>query len=368
MWKQHQVTGKDYYTLAGRLIGERESGVTVFLLTDELGSVLTSLSAVGGSAAVTSNQVYSPYGSPRYRKGTVPTTKGFTGQYHDVSGLDSYHARYYDPVVGRFLSADTTQGNAQGMDPYSYVGNNPETKNDPTGNQCSHPCGGNCSPDPPVNCHGGGPRACSTGDGPPKAGRCNNNDDPCAVHSKNVLLSDRSKERTRGNAWWSIGAEMVSGIAELIAAVLDLITQQWARLALDVIAFLSHFAAGYIDYQTATGQQISPIMANIEKIAHAVAQVADYVSEIADVISVVLPGGAIKSIAERFVESLKPLDRLRNPKLFLQTIASTIDVGSDLQAYSNGVDWNQAQQNINNLAPQDAYNQCIAAHSVAICS
>ncbi len=111
-------TGTQFFTYPFGLIGERESGVTVFLLTDELGSVLTSISAVAGSAAVTSNQAYSPYGTQRYRKGTVPTTKGFTGQYHDVSGLDYYHARYYDPVVGRFVPADITQGNAQGMDPH----------------------------------------------------------------------------------------------------------------------------------------------------------------------------------------------------------------------------------------------------------
>jgi len=38
------------------------------------------------------------------------TTKGFTGQYADaVTGLDYYNARYYDPVAGVFLSADTVQ-------------------------------------------------------------------------------------------------------------------------------------------------------------------------------------------------------------------------------------------------------------------
>src|SRR5262249_42800913 len=36
---------------------------------------------------------------------------------------------------GRFISADTVQGNALGADPYAYVGGNPETLNDPTG-QC----------------------------------------------------------------------------------------------------------------------------------------------------------------------------------------------------------------------------------------
>ncbi len=93
----------------------------------------------------------------------MPTDKGFTGQYLDDSGLNYYNARYYDPVVGRFLSADTKQGNMQGMDPYSYVGNNPETMNDPSGQRrcdsagknCGDPCGGNCSPKPgPDPCHG----------------------------------------------------------------------------------------------------------------------------------------------------------------------------------------------------------------------
>ena len=32
-----------------------------------------------------------------------------------------------------FLSADTLQGNAQGMNPYAYVDGNPETRTDPSG-------------------------------------------------------------------------------------------------------------------------------------------------------------------------------------------------------------------------------------------
>jgi RHS repeat-associated protein len=67
------------------------------------------------------------------------TAKGFTGQYQDATGLDYYNARYYDPVVGRFLSADTVQGNSGGLDPYAYVQDNPETHNDPTGH-CGLPC------------------------------------------------------------------------------------------------------------------------------------------------------------------------------------------------------------------------------------
>jgi len=71
------------------------------------------------------------------------TNKGFTGQYNDpTSGLDYYVSRYYDPVSGVFLSADKTLGDATGMNPYSYVGNNPETNNDPTGQAYIPPGGG----------------------------------------------------------------------------------------------------------------------------------------------------------------------------------------------------------------------------------
>ncbi len=71
------------------------------------------------------------------------TFKGFTGQYEDtVSGLDYYNARYYDPVVGRFISADSVQGNFSGSDPYAYVGGNPESYTDPTGQLvCDEVCG-----------------------------------------------------------------------------------------------------------------------------------------------------------------------------------------------------------------------------------
>ncbi len=123
--------------MGGRLIGEQtgtSSKATSFLLTDLLGSVLANFSNTPGSAAVQGNRVYDPYGTQVYQKGSMGTFKGFTGQYEDtVSGLDYYNARYYDPVVGRFISADSVQGNAQGLDPYAYVGGNPVTHADPTG-------------------------------------------------------------------------------------------------------------------------------------------------------------------------------------------------------------------------------------------
>jgi RHS repeat-associated protein len=125
------------YSVGGHLIGEQtgtSTKTTTFLLTDLLGSVVASFSNTAGSAAVQGNRAYSPYGAPLYQQGSVGTSKGFTGQYADsTSGLDYDNARYYDPLVGQFVSADSVQGNLGGMDPYAYVGGNPETKTDPSG-------------------------------------------------------------------------------------------------------------------------------------------------------------------------------------------------------------------------------------------
>ncbi|MEO8973864.1 MAG: RHS repeat-associated core domain-containing protein, partial [Ktedonobacteraceae bacterium] len=106
------------------------------LLTDALGSVISTFSNTRNNAAVLGNQLYGPYGNQRLQAGTIDSTtsRGFTGQYNDnVTGLDYYGARYYDPAAGVFLAADSVQGNAVSMNPYGYVGGNPETMSDPTG-------------------------------------------------------------------------------------------------------------------------------------------------------------------------------------------------------------------------------------------
>src|SRR5713226_7310736 len=133
---------KYYYSLAGHLLGELNGGKTKFLLTDLLGSVVASISNTVSSAAVLGNQVYGPYGNGSYSKGTITTPKGYTGQYNDaLTQLDYFNARYYDPVVGVFLSADTVQGNLQGMNLYAYVKGTPETHSDPSGRYIAGPPG-----------------------------------------------------------------------------------------------------------------------------------------------------------------------------------------------------------------------------------
>ena len=74
---------------------------------------------------------YYPYGSTRYNTNNQLTTYRFTGQRWDSgTALYFYQSRWYDPIIGRFLAADTIvpqPQNPQNLNRYSYVGNQPLT-------------------------------------------------------------------------------------------------------------------------------------------------------------------------------------------------------------------------------------------------
>lgn len=56
----------------------------------------------------------------------------YTGQqYDEISDQYYLRARYYNPVVGRFLQEDVYQGD--GLNLYAYCGNNPVAYYDPSG-------------------------------------------------------------------------------------------------------------------------------------------------------------------------------------------------------------------------------------------
>lgn len=140
------------------------NGPLSYLASDGQGTVSEALDSAG---SVTFAQLYTPYGAARYSSGSSPTTLGYTGQRADgTTGLDYYHARYYDPVAGQFGSADTVN---DGLNRYGYVHGNPESHTDPTGHRCYNGDGGVCgspgsSPPPPSG---------STNAGSPFDGICN---------------------------------------------------------------------------------------------------------------------------------------------------------------------------------------------------
>jgi RHS repeat-associated protein len=128
-----------YYYAGGQRVAVRHNASTAvhYLLTDHLGSTALTLDQNGARYNTNTELRYYPYGVARYTAGTTPTSFNFTGQRKDSgSGLLFYNARWYDPVVGRFLQADTlvpSPGDPQSLNRYSYTLNNSLRYTDSTG-------------------------------------------------------------------------------------------------------------------------------------------------------------------------------------------------------------------------------------------
>lgn len=125
-------------------LGEALPDKTLYMHKDNLGSVDTVTDAGG---QVVQRNSFDPFGSrrPGNWEGDISavnitalvTNRGFTGHEHlDDVGLIHMNGRVYDPIIGRFLSADPhvqSPYNTQSYNRYSYVQNNPLKYTDPSG-------------------------------------------------------------------------------------------------------------------------------------------------------------------------------------------------------------------------------------------
>ena len=85
------------------------------------------------SGAQSERANYTPYGS---QFPGLLQSKGFIGEKFDPeTGLQYLHARYYDPVLGRFLTPDDWDPNKEGVgtNRYAYAWNDPVNKSDANG-------------------------------------------------------------------------------------------------------------------------------------------------------------------------------------------------------------------------------------------
>ncbi|NUN99154.1 MAG: VCBS repeat-containing protein [Saprospiraceae bacterium] len=110
---------------------------TLYFNRDQIGS--TSL-VTNESGAFFSQVYYKPYGEIAVFEGQDGFRGKFTGKELDENaGLYYYGARYYNPAIGRFISADNFAVGGPDFSPaaynrYAYAGNNPIIYIDPTGN------------------------------------------------------------------------------------------------------------------------------------------------------------------------------------------------------------------------------------------
>ena len=117
----------------GEIIRANGSDRTLYFHTDHLGSTTT----VSDSDGSVTNQSFDPFGMPLNPTTPALTRIGFTGQEQDGDmGLTDMKGRIYDPLAGRFMSADPIMQApfwSQGLNRYSYVFNNPVNYTDPSG-------------------------------------------------------------------------------------------------------------------------------------------------------------------------------------------------------------------------------------------
>jgi RHS repeat-associated protein len=136
-WTGSTSTMKLHYYAGGRRIALRSAGTLLWLTGDHLGSATLTADASGGSAVT---QLYKAWGEIRTGSlNALATRYTFTGQaVEDSIGLMFYHARWYDPLLGRFVSADTIVPGAfdpLAYDRYAYVRSNPLRYVDPSGHK-----------------------------------------------------------------------------------------------------------------------------------------------------------------------------------------------------------------------------------------
>lgn len=106
-----------------------------YVETDHLGSICKIYDASGNQKF---SAAYDPWGKQTVNTNTLGITRGYCAHEHwNQFGLIDMNGRFYDPVVGRFLSPDPyvqDPGNPQNFNRYSYCLNNPLKYTDPSGN------------------------------------------------------------------------------------------------------------------------------------------------------------------------------------------------------------------------------------------
>jgi len=106
-----------------------KASATASFLTDHLGTIIAEADAAG---AILTSYSYEPYGKTTQSGVGSDNSQRYTAREQDVPDLYHYRARYYSPMLDRFVSEDPI-GFLGGVNVYAYVEGNPIDGADPSG-------------------------------------------------------------------------------------------------------------------------------------------------------------------------------------------------------------------------------------------
>jgi RHS repeat-associated protein len=107
-----------------------DSSGTVAPLADALGSTIALADSAGN---LTTTYSYDPYGNTTMAGASSVNPSQFTGRENEGNGLYYMRARYYSPLLGRFVAEDPLGFQAGGANLYAYVSGDPVDFSDPSG-------------------------------------------------------------------------------------------------------------------------------------------------------------------------------------------------------------------------------------------
>lgn len=137
LYQKNLTSGEetDYISIAGHSVGRfDEFGQFRWTHSDHLGSASVSTDSIGNTVW---RESYTPFGEVIQDHIENRGHAGFTGHIRDTAtGLTYAHARYYNPVIGRFLANDPigfAGGGPAYFNRYAYASNDPVNKWDADG-------------------------------------------------------------------------------------------------------------------------------------------------------------------------------------------------------------------------------------------
>ncbi len=131
-YEQTNGVGTKYISIGDQVVAQRIGAANYWMLSGEVGSIQGVVNSTGSPVQ---HQVYGPWGAVARTETSFPMSLGFAGLRQDATGLLFMGARYYDPQLSHFISADpdVSSGLIVGLNRYAYADNNPVSRRDPTG-------------------------------------------------------------------------------------------------------------------------------------------------------------------------------------------------------------------------------------------